>query len=731
MSCGGSLSCDKSTLTSQQIVCEGYFSCHDAIITPVGYSLVCGGVSSCENSKPSLAGSGTNELICYTLHSCLNMFIMSSSSNQYFYVGINLNSNKIAVIALGVFGLYNTSIYSNGNDLDLYMRGYYNSYGLDVYCNKTDSCRVYCYGNSCVGLTLQCESTSGTGSSCGKECMDKYCESYYNDSSYDSMVAIVDNMIKDSKLTSILPIYSNSNQIYSMIHDDICSVKVLNGSQTGANILMNNGTICCLSGLGCRYDEMTSTSGHYTVYCVGTWSCSTATIINADNVYIKGSHGAYVSKILNFQSAVYCESENGCLLAKITNGPMLVCLGYSSCSYATISNVSTIIAIGEQALQSSSIKNANQIYLLGYTTGMNLVIEDSNNISIFCQNGGCDNVTTTVYCKNFEQGTIDSTNIFANINTGYIHNLEICGLVSQSPTEAPTLPPTLSTLNYDVKMLIKILQDATIIIPIVLAMLVSILTIISCGLDKKNHKKRLKSHGSYSRMFDNDSSSSGYNVNQLVDYKYGFGRNASHLVIFQFALEIYDIYTDIVYSIELAENQFILTFQIFIVSIIATFCVNVIILIHFWTREWKNNISFRQWFYQRSAIITAICFVCVLTDIGLITSLFTSHIFGHSIFYSPMSMDAIKTIQVSSLIGLLIEHLPQLLVEFYVIIYQYKHFSNIQIAALIVSLLDVGLILTKSIIWCVVFVVETKQQSAQIEMAESDQQGLASDEAHA
>ena len=162
---------------------------------------------------------------------------------------------------------------------------------------------------------------------------------------------------------------------------------------------------------------------------------------------------------------------------------------------------------------------------------------------------------------------------------------------------------------------------------------------------------------------------------------------------------------------ELIANGFKTSFIIFISSVLATLVVNIIILVQFWRKEWSSNVGFKQWFYQHSGMISFICFICSLTDCGLVVNIFTSHIFGHSVFYSPLSMNIVKIVQISSLIAILVEHAPQIWVEWYVIMYESKNFTNIMIAALIVSLLDVGFILTKSIFWCVAYRSDTKMHS--------------------
>ena len=108
----------------------------------------------------------------------------------------------------------------------------------------------------------------------------------------------------------------------------------------------------------------------------------------------------------------------------------------------------------------------------------------------------------------------------------------------------------------------------------------------------------------------------------------------------------------------------------------------------------SNEINFR--------CIFGICYF--YASFGLITSLFTSQIFGNLIFYAPFNLVDIKTMKYASIISIFIEHLPQLIVQCFVLfVVKTKHsWTLITIASLFVSIIDTFLTVVKILIWFVI-----------------------------
>ena len=124
------------------------------------------------------------------------------------------------------------------------------------------------------------------------------------------------------------------------------------------------------------------------------------------------------------------------------------------------------------------------------------------------------------------------------------------------------------------------------------------------------------------------------------------------------SFEIYDVFIDASYLLELYHNDLFEYFDAFLSLII-----NSVILLHFLQNSFKHNKLFEQWFWNYSAIIISLMIFCLFTDVGIIVSLFTSQIFGHLIFCAPLNLNDIKRMKTTLVLSIFIEHLPQLIVQ--------------------------------------------------------------------
>ena len=154
--------------------------------------------------------------------------------------------------------------------------------------------------------------------------------------------------------------------------------------------------------------------------------------------------------------------------------------------------------------------------------------------------------------------------------------------------------------------------------------------------------------------------------------------------------------------IELFSNKYYNLFTMFLSSFGLTLLVNGTFVAVFFLKSFQHK-RFELWFFEHSGIIIVLTFMCVLTDMGIFVTLFTSQIFGNSIFYSPIGMKSVKAMKTATIISLLVEHIPQLSIQCYLIFVKSKQFTNIMIASLIVSIVDTLYILFKGCIWLIAF----------------------------
>ena len=223
----------------------------------------------------------------------------------------------------------------------------------------------------------------------------------------------------------------------------------------------------------------------------------------------------------------------------------------------------------------------------------------------------------------------------------------------------------------------------------------------------------LDSFGIYNYSNNNNNNNNidqlpGGGINRFVNYVSGFGKNANHFAIFLIGLGIFDVYTDIAYLFDLFYSEYYLLFSTFIGSMCLAIIFNVAAIIYFIKNEFKRNQLFTNWFYEYNGIIMIFVVLFTLTDANLIATVFTSQIFGHSAFYSPMSIISINIIQMSNVVSICIEHIPQLIVQLIAITgnaYNSKdddddnEFNSIVVAALVVSGIDIFFLTVKAIVW--------------------------------
>ena len=766
--CNGASTCDSSVINSHNIWCYGDSSCQNTVLQSsnmsacIGYGscinvtssvrtlIPCRGYSSCLNSNISFDVSGFETypipvISCVATKSCVNMRLNSSSTYVPYYKS---NYRTITGFAGGVFSTFNTTIYSNGNNIQLTMGGYYDGYGLNIHCTHSyDECIIGCYGNACVGITTDC---------CTQTCMDSSCDDYvlsnnnnnnnntdrYN---YDSMVGILDNEIRNiDNRFSLLPT-SKDDYIDIVKSNTTCNnnqyvvVNSYNNYTTLSNknitlTTANNTDICCLAVGMCWNTSITHTTNdndnhlnvnyNYNVYCTASGSCLYSTITNVYSVYSFGDKSLWFATVRNFAGMVMCTGTDGCSHTILTNGPLVACMGYQACEFATIKNVNTVIGIGFQALVNATIINATTIYLLSYNSGYGLsILNSTENSVVYCQNNACK----------FKHSPTFNNSLFYCYNSKNITNLEICTITSHSPTIAPTQQPEESKSQKEFELFILFLNNITLTVAIFLLAIAFMLTMLSFAIRKKQHKHSMIYYTSLltndSDSFsvddgisdDNDDNENDNDNESILNYVSGFGQNASHLVLLTAAIEIYDVFTDVSYLINLIINEnYLLLFYIFLISMLLALILNSLFAIYFITFEFGRNNKFRIWFWKHSGIIIVIIVFCILTDGAMIVSFFTSQIFGNSIFYSPVSIDSIRAMNIVSIISIFVEHLPQLFVQAYVIFFKSETLIPIIVAPLVVSCIDILLVIVKLIIWFFVLKhtvkIQKKKTSNKIEL---------------
>ena len=373
---------------------------------------------------------------------------------------------------------------------------------------------------------------------------------------------------------------------------------------------------------------------------------------------------------------------------------------------------------------------------------INSTISIENNclqkITIYCQNYGCLGMKTIIYCGEMNEigvqkcGLVNQSDTIAIIATTTPPTTTTATV--SSTTSTPT-PNTESTINTGLSKVVTFLQNITFTVAFSFAIIAVLFMSLSVFLHRKIGSKRKESKIEHLMLqnlsfvelqkpkLNNDSSitsenstsknsgsgtgsdgsgnktDSHTNSNQFVNYTRGYGKNANHFAVLFVLLEIFDLYTDIAYLFELSNDKYNDLFVVFLISMCLTIAFNFLSIFMFVHKEFSTNQLFVNWFYEHNGIIIGLMVLFTLTDVNMITTVFTSQIFGYSIFYSPISINSIKIVQISNFISLFIEHIPQMIVQIIVIFVKSKRFNSIVAATLVVSGIDTIFLLVKAVVW--------------------------------
>ena len=800
MYCGGTQSCVDSLINGTGLICNGYDSCSNSTIITRGFNPQwCEGYGACRNSHlnaSSLIGCdspfscsdttinlyGTGPYFqCEGLHTCMNMTLKSPSSYSTFLV------QKLRFIygALnGIFSGHNSTIYSNGNNVYLIAQGYYAAYKTTVKCSgANDICVIECYGNSCVGLTMMCNSSATCDIKCGDDACYNYdyqsqIISFTNDhddklvssnqtksnldQSFDGMVDFIDSILgmydKNYHLSPKNVTYidwikmdeycANSKYLFTSYHEG--KNRVINFNHSGDTYTDTNNNVCCLATSACEnitaigYPHAShnkNLSRLINIFCGGYRSCQNSTICNINNIYSSSPLSLDYSNVSNFDGVVFCFGETSCAYSKISNGSLVLCIGGWACVGAEISNVNIIIGIGAQGLSNAVLSNIETMIILGAdeTTSNANIYNITQTFSLYCQDDACNAINTPnvdIYCYNqsYVSITIDDQTFTATD----LKNFKHCSIHSQSPTKSPTIAPKESQFERELSNIVSFLQKLTVIVAIIVVIVSLILIRTSMVCHKKKHSQTMENYR-MSIMRDtyvdisthddddkdvpvkpwipvtadsseingsetNDSKTSGRKstiASTVVSYVSGLGKTSSHLIIAEMGFEVYDVFTDTAYLINLFEKEEFGSFYVFLISIGLTLVVNGILLLVFFQSSFRN-MKFQKWFFNYSGMIICLFCFCLLTDACIVVSLFTSQIFGHSIFYSPLRLGDIRQMKIAAFLSLFIEHLPQISVQCYQLFVVSENNTPIVVAAFIVNIIGIVITVFRMFFWFVV-----------------------------
>eukprot|EP01083_Nonionella_stella_P084239 233148_1 len=146
VNCRGSFSCANigyikaaarsSTSSKPKLICEGVFGCSNTTINFTGnINVECGGSNSCYGVTFNSVSQShvSNTMSCSGDRSCANA---------------ELHTNG-AIQAFGSYALYNATIHSTVDGVDVFLYGSNAGFGARIFCHLGHSCAVDCYATGC------------------------------------------------------------------------------------------------------------------------------------------------------------------------------------------------------------------------------------------------------------------------------------------------------------------------------------------------------------------------------------------------------------------------------------------------------------------------------------------------------------------------------------------------------------------------------------------------------
>ena len=268
--CYGYRSCERAfIIKGDEIKCLGSFSCYETT-NIIGQRLIsCEGLGSCANVE-SISGLGISSWVrCYGELSCLNSTMQDITSascyGDHSCVDSQITSGSYNRL-YGNLAALNTVLYSNYSDTYFYyFEGFESGYNATIICGDGHTCLVYCNGNSCKNLHLQCADNGNALCVFDINCINaQYDEincpdGYQIPSDINEMPSLIN--VTMSTLENSRSVCNSSN--YNINCDDYQDSKCYNQEISISTTYTNEpSTICCTGYQSCYNATNITTRGN-------------------------------------------------------------------------------------------------------------------------------------------------------------------------------------------------------------------------------------------------------------------------------------------------------------------------------------------------------------------------------------------------------------------------------------------------------------------------------------
>lgn len=429
------------------IYIQGGFGCHE-----IGYVNTDGFIhNNAANGVMSAGSLVVRGIYNYCSVGATDTIITSDGSYVTCFADFTCKNSLIKASgnlkAQGFQSLHSAEIFSATNDPSIYFYGYYSGYNATITCESGDTCDIYCYGNGCYGLFLDCHDAATCNVYNCNETINIACPIDVVDGTAVTLPAL----LEDYQESDWLDMYN-----ISIYHDDICNNVTIatrydDADDTTSNmgvtdISIGSGNfLCCRAFVGCGgLDSIVISSGTDggNIICSGIYSCQNIGIIDVSLSPLSGTYctgrGSCRNTLINGSwtgtsrdhghdtSVVVCGAFDACSNGKVYNMNRLYCAGCTSTDIINVGNIfvhtyrgadgATIYSNGNNASSSEAslprvgINVTFAAYQSGYNVAVYCAVGDVCNV--YCHtNGACD-ATTLIY------GYCDNVNIYCNETVG-------------------------------------------------------------------------------------------------------------------------------------------------------------------------------------------------------------------------------------------------------------------------------------------------------------------------
>ena len=275
-----------------------------------------------------------------------------------------------------------------------------------------------------------------------------------------------------------------------------------------------------------------------------------------------------------------------------------------------------------------------------------------------------------------------------------------------SPTDTPTVDPIASKRIF-VNM-IESLKANTWIFASIIALL-SIIGVIASKLYDKNINNN--NNNDDDNFGDSLLFETSVNRKETQFSIYALTEDVQHFIFIKIGLTLFDLISDTIFGFYLyylyilhSDHFYFALSVIYAMFLLLMFLANVYVTNKIFNKEFslakeKKYSEFTHWFskYASKSAVFRCFYILSFYNVDCI-SIFYCHCFKNKIFCAPFCFDTIQYLKRSIIYTILLENIPQLIIN-YIVVFKHEKVSSITFAAMFVGIVDIIAMIGDVLIW--------------------------------